>query len=188
MAAGLGETLHSWHDYFLLIGTASATLVGLIFIAASIGSSIFSERHRPGMQAFITPTVVHFSAVLVIALIVLVPTHSGPTLGAMLGLVGLVGLAYAAAISLRIARRLVGASIEMVDRIWYALIPVLGHLLVLAAAILIAVRPDAVSFDLLAAALAILLLAGIRNAWDMTLWIVERSPTVAPPDGDARRR
>jgi hypothetical protein len=37
----------------------------------------------------------------------------------------------------------------------------------------------------LAAALITLLLAGIRNAWDMTIWIVIRTPvTNRPNDGD----
>ena len=38
--------------------------------------------------------------------------------------------------------------------------------------------------DLLAAALITLLLAGIRNAWDMTIWIVIRTPV---SEGAARR-
>src|SRR5262249_26047214 len=42
MHSELGELLHSWHDFYLLVGTASATLVGLMFVAASIGAQVFS--------------------------------------------------------------------------------------------------------------------------------------------------
>ena len=38
--------------------------------------------------------------------------------------------------------------------------------------------------DLLAAAQITLLLAGIRNAWDMMLWIVIRAPTPNAGDRD----
>jgi hypothetical protein len=45
-------------------------------------------------------------------------------------------------------------------------------------------KESAAGLDLLAAALITLLLAGIRNAWDMTIWIVIRTPVVE----DGRRR
>ena len=46
MQAPVSELFHSWHDFYLLVGTASATLVGLMFVAATLGASVFSERHR----------------------------------------------------------------------------------------------------------------------------------------------
>jgi hypothetical protein len=49
-------------------------------------------------------------------------------------------------------------------------------------------RCSAWSLELLAAALITLLLAGIRNAWDMTIWIVIRTPVPdarqSPPSQD----
>jgi hypothetical protein len=65
--------------------------------------------------------------------------------------------------------------VDVVDRMFYALIPVLGYLLVLLCAVLL-VMQSALSLDVLAAGLITLLLAGIRNAWDMTMWIVIRTP------------
>jgi hypothetical protein len=29
--------LKDWHEFYLLVGTAAATLIGLLFVAASIG-------------------------------------------------------------------------------------------------------------------------------------------------------
>jgi hypothetical protein len=45
-------------------------------------------------------------------------------------------------------------------------------------------RQSPAGLDLLAAAQITLLLAGIRNAWDMMLWIVIRAPT--PNVGDRK--
>jgi len=56
-----------------------------------------------------------------------------------------------------------------------ALIPVVGYLLVLGSALLLLER-SRWSLEGLAAALVTLLLAALRNAWDMTLWIVIRVP------------
>ena len=166
MQSSLAELLDAWHDFDLLIGTAAATLVGLMFVAASIGASVFTEKNRAAMKAFISPTVVHFTAVLVVAIVSLIPSHDWPAFAGLLALVGIPGAVYSA----NLWRQLfIGRSfnIDIVDRLFYALIPVLGYLLLL-----------------LAAAQITLLLAGIRNAWDMMLWIVIRAPTPSAGDRD----
>ena len=91
MGPSLAELLHDWHDFYVLVGTASATLVGLMFIAISIGTSIFNEDRRVGMTAFITPTVVHFAATLFTCFLVTIPTQSWHTLGGLLAAGGLAG-------------------------------------------------------------------------------------------------
>jgi hypothetical protein len=37
-------TLLAWHDFFLLVGAAAATLLGLVFVAASIAATIPNEK------------------------------------------------------------------------------------------------------------------------------------------------
>src|SRR5260221_713718 len=94
MGPSLAELLHDWHDFYVLVGTASATLVGLMFVAVSIGTSIFNEDHRAAMTAFITPTVMHFAAVLFVCLLGTIPTHTWYTLGGLLGAGALAGSIY----------------------------------------------------------------------------------------------
>jgi hypothetical protein len=52
--------------------------------------------------------------------------------------------------------------------------------LALIAAVLLCMRA-AVSADLIAAAVLTLLFAAIRNAWDMMVWIVIKTPTGGAP-------
>jgi len=133
MGPSLAELLHDWHDFYLLVGTASATLVGLMFVAASIGSSIFDEDHRAGLTAFITPTVVHFAAVLFTCLLINIPTQSWRTLGGLIGAGGLAGAIYCGrlVVSMVIRHRF---NVDLIDRLFYALLPLLGYLLALTAA------------------------------------------------------
>jgi hypothetical protein len=175
MDASLADLIEDWHDFDLLVGTAAATLVGLMFVAASIGASIYTEKNRAGMQAFISPTVVHFTSVLVLALLALVPTHEWLTLAGLLALVGVAGGVYSANLwmQLFVRRRF---DVDIVDRLFYAALPSLGYLLLLLAAFFL-LRQSEAGLDLLAAAQITLLLAGIRNAWDMMMWIVIRVPT-----------
>ncbi|MGP0094692.1 MAG: hypothetical protein ACLPKB_32785 [Xanthobacteraceae bacterium] len=179
MPGPLAGLLHDWHDFYVLAGTAAATLVGLTFVAASIGSSIFKEEHRAPMKAFITPTVVHFTSVLFTSLVVTIPSHSWRSLGGLLGAGGLAGSIYCGRILVQIIIRH-SFNVDLIDRMFYALIPTLGHVLVLVSAVLLLVQ-SAASANLIAAALLTLLLAGIRNAWDMTVWIVLRTPSGTGP-------
>jgi hypothetical protein len=71
--------------------------------------------------------------------------------------------------------------------LFYALIPVAGYLLVAGAAFLLLERSQW-SLEVLAAALVTLLYAGIRNAWDMTMWIVIRVPVAEAPKENASAR
>ncbi len=178
----LSDLISAWHDFYVLVGTASATLVGLMFVTATIGSQVFTDRNRAGMRAFLSPTVVHFSAVLFICILAAIPSHSWRTLAALLAASGLAGIAYSARVwvQLFVKRRF---DVDVIDRVFYALFPVLGYLLILVCVFLL-FKESAAGLDLLAAALITLLLAGIRNAWDMTIWIVIRTPVVE----DGRRR
>jgi hypothetical protein len=174
MHSPLSDLVHAWHDFYLLLGTASATLVGLMFVTASIGALFFTEKNREALRTFISPTVVHFSAILFICILAAIPSQTWRTLGGLLLAGGAAGIVHSARVwvQLFVRRRF---DVDVVDRMFYALIPLLGYLLVLLSAFLLLVQ-SASSLDVLAAALITLLFAGIRNAWDMTIWIVIRTP------------
>jgi hypothetical protein len=182
MDTSLADLVEDWHDFDVLVGTAAATLVGLMFVAASIGASVFTEKDRSALKAFISPTVVHFTTVLVIAVVALVPTHEWHTLASLLALVGVAGAVYSVNvwIELFIHRRF---NVDIVDRLFYAAIPLVGHLLLLLAALFLWRQSEA-GLDLLAAGQITLLLAAIRNAWDMMIWIMIRAPTGEPGSRD----
>ena len=169
----LSEILMQWHNFYALIGGASATLVALIFVAASIGAEVFTRKAQVGIRSFLSPTVVHFTAILVICLLASMPTATWVLLGALLGCVGAVGLAYSGWVWRRMMKHGIVASIDTVDRLWYALLPIPAYLLVIGAGVGLWERCGQ-SLDILAAALIVLLLIGIRNAWDMTVWIIDR--------------
>jgi hypothetical protein len=175
----LADLLHAWRDFYALVGAASATLVGLLFVAASIGSSTFREEHRTPLNSFLTPTVVHFAAVLFTCILGCMPSQSWRSFGGLLGAGWLLGLIYCASIVFRliIRRRF---KVDLSDRIFYAALPALGYLMMLVAAALLFLQWPA-GVEVIAASLLILLFAGIRNAWDMTLWTATKSPSGGGP-------
>jgi hypothetical protein len=174
MQSPLPELIHSWYDFYLLVGTASATLVGLMFVSASIGAHVFKEENRAAVQAFISPTVMHFSAALFACILAVMPAQTWLTLAGLLAVSGLAGIAYSARVLVQLFIRRV-FTVDVADRIFYALIPAAGHVLVVLSSGLL-FQQSAWGLSMLAAALVTLLFAGIRNAWDMTIWIVIRTP------------
>jgi hypothetical protein len=167
------EALRLWHDFYTLIGTAAATLVGLMFVAASIGAGVFTSAHRVGIRSFLSPTVVHFSLVLVLCLIASAPIASAPTLGVVVSSAGLVGLGYSGWIWRSMRKHGFSTEIDLTDRLLYALLPMAGYLLVVIGGFSIGYHAIG-GLSILAFACVTLLLVGIRNAWDMTVWIIDR--------------
>jgi len=72
--------------------------------------------------------------------------------------------------------------VDLSDRLFYALLPFSGYMLALISAVLLLMQ-SSVSANLIAAAVLTLLLAAMRNAWDMMVWIVIKTPSggVPPP-------
>jgi hypothetical protein len=168
--------LEAWHDFFMMIGTASATLIGAMFVVVSIGMGFLNRKRSVAIRTFLTPTVTHLSTVLLICALTMVPVLGEAWLAAIAGVAGLAGIAYSGRV-IRGFRQHEGT--DRSDWFWYAIFPPFGYALLFAAAIsALALRMAIVSVELLAAALGLLLIAGIRNAWDMILFFVmlDRSP------------
>ena len=177
MEPNLASVVRDWHDFYGLVGTASATLVGLMFIAASVGASIFNASQQEPMKAYLTPTVAHFSSLLFVCILILIPTQTWLSLSMAVGGLGIAGIAYSIRQWIRVFLTL-RSRIDWADRMFYVFIPGLGYALVLVSAVALFEHRRS-SAELMAAALIVLLLAGIRNAWDMTVWIITRSQTRA---------
>jgi hypothetical protein len=167
------DAVKPWHDLYTLVGTASATLIGLLFVAASVGAGVYTKDRLPALRAFLSPSVVHFTSVLAACLVAMVPTRSWLLAGVLVGAVGVFGLTYSGLVWRSIWRHGMHRSIDLEDRFYYAALPALGHAATLGAALDLLLQAPA-GCGVLALAMGLLLLAGIRNAWDITVWTVTR--------------
>jgi hypothetical protein len=93
-AMPLADAMAHWHEYYMLLGTASATLVGLLFVAATVSSGVFTSNRRAPLRLFLSATVVHFSGILAVCLIVLAPVQTWMQFGLLVLGCGLFGLIY----------------------------------------------------------------------------------------------
>ena len=106
--------------------------------------------------------------------------HTWPWLGAagqatrtiLLGTGGLAGVIYGIIVYLRITT----LKIDLIDRCWYGIFPVLMYGLLGVSAALMFVKDISAGLELIAAALVTLLIIGMRNAWDMATFMILGGP------------
>jgi hypothetical protein len=169
----LAEALGPWREFYALLGAASATMVGLLFVAATVGAGVFTTARRVASRVFLSATVVHFSTILAACLIVVAPVRSWTLFGALILCIGIFGLVYSAMVCRDTVRDGLSKSIDLEDSTWYMALPVVGYLSETGSGVALAWQAD-LGCTALALSMGMLLVIGIHNAWDITVWSITR--------------
>src|SRR6266487_5091580 len=99
--------LSTWQNFYVIIGSAAATLTGLLFVVATLFARVRVRVSSPS-EAFATfnmPNVVHFCAALLVAAILSAPWQALWPAGLLLGLSGLGGMLYVLIVLRRVRRQ-----------------------------------------------------------------------------------
>jgi hypothetical protein len=161
----------TWQNFYLLVGTAAATLAGLMFLAITFGSELVTPDTSASVRSFLDPTFNHFVHVLLMACLMVVPTMGPTLLGVLLLLVAI----YRVAALFRIYRHMreahrIHQDIELSDWLSGIVIPLMTYLLLGAASVGFVLRFEA-AFDALAIVTLALLLNGVFGAWELMVWL-----------------
>ena len=167
----MSAALADWHDFYALLGTAAATLIGAMFVVVSIGERYLTPERIAATRVFVTATVTHLSAALAVSLLTMAPGLGDAALGSLVGLGALAGLGYAGHI---LVVRIWRHEVDLADRFWYAALPFLGYAVLAAAGVALGLAQRRLGAYLLAGAAALLVLAAIRNSWDMIVFFATR--------------
>jgi len=135
--------LEGWHEFYLLIGTAGLTLTGLLFVVVSLGPRVVASHEATGVRAFISPNAVYFTTTLVVsAILALTKVH----------------------------RQWRDNKLPVLDWAWFVGLPIAAYVLLLLSGVGFVLNVALAGYAV-AAALILLLVIGIRNAWDLVIWI-----------------
>jgi hypothetical protein len=159
------QSLAEWRDFYVMVGTASGAIVGANFVVVTLTAG--QEKRVIGVRGFISPTAVHLGSVLVGSAVLAIPGITALALAILLGLGGVAGTIYSMVVLTRIWKM----PLALEDRCCYALAPFAAYLIMLAAAVMIVARIDSPLY-MLAGSLLLLLVIGMRNAWDMASFMV----------------
>ena len=173
--------LATWQNFYIIVGTAAATLTGLMFVVITLMAQL--RVHPPSwshMRVFNTSNVVHFGAALLIAALLSAPWPALWTAALLLGLAGLGGVSFVLIVLWEVRHRLVGYQLVRSDWLWYTLLPLISYTALVVAAILLPIYPERVLFSIVAVTM-LLLFMGIHNAWDVVTYLaIERSQPQDP--------
>ena len=161
--------LSAWETYYVIIGSSGAALTGLQFVVIALVAESPRRATTREIEAFGTPTTIHFCAVLLMSAILSAPWQGLSLVAFVLGVCGLTGVVYGL-IVIRRARHQTTYRPVMEDWIWHAVLPLLSYALLLVAAIVLPKYPRRALF-LIAATVLSLLFIGIHNAWDTVTYI-----------------
>jgi hypothetical protein len=70
------EFVASWHEFFLMAGTAAVTLAGLLFVAISIHVDTLIDESREHLLSFARLILFSYVGVMLLSLMMLVPAFS----------------------------------------------------------------------------------------------------------------
>lgn len=170
-------SLTTWENFYVIVGSSAGALTGLMFVVITLISGAPRRNAGGDVAAYGSPNVVHFCIVLFVSAAISAPWQSLPLLGVVLGLTGLGGSAYAALVVRRMVRRSRlqdGYKPVLEDWLWFGTFPLLSYLALIVAAIMLpgsAAPALAPAMFIVGAAMIVLLLIGIRNAWDTVTFI-----------------
>jgi hypothetical protein len=168
--------LNNWQNFYMIMGTAAATLTGLMFVATTLiaGLDTHESIANAGISTFNTPTVVQFCAVLLLAGILSAPWDAFSSVRLLLGLFG-VGMIFYQFIIMRRMWRMPHYQSTLEDWLWYMVLPLLAYVLLIVAAAVLSKNPPPALY-IVGLAMILLLIVGIRNSWDnVTFLAVRRS-------------
>ena len=174
----------AWENFYVIVGSSGAALTGIMFVVIALISERGAARSLNEIDAFGTPTVVHFSSVLLLSAILSAPwpSYTGPRV--LLSLIGVAGVIYILVVLGR-ARRQKGYKPVLEDWIWHTVLPLIAYGSVAWGGIRFEASTPAAMFAI-GGASVLLLFIGLHNAWDTVTYIVVVRPgsqqESAPPN------
>lgn len=158
-----------WDSFYLIVGGAAGALIGLQFVVMTL----IADRPIKGVTevspAFSTPTIVHFSACLLLAALMRVPWANVAVAARAWGCIGFLGLVYMVIVTKRMLNQR-SYKPDLEDWVFFCLTPILGYIL-LALSTFWAVDDENNTLLAVAAASLCLLFIGIRNSWDSVVFV-----------------
>jgi len=170
--------LSGLHDFYLLAGTASATLVGLLFVGLSLHLRIVVTTSE--VRSLARVTLANFGAVLFVAIFMVIPEDRSVA-GLQITGAGLVSLGVAAPSLIAAARRrdwsFQMSPMQRVRVVMRFGVSAMSYLAIIVAGILLLSSHDS-AFSWLLIATVVLLVVSLRNTWDLLVTVAD----VTQPD------
>jgi hypothetical protein len=166
--------LGGWDSFYMIVGGAAGALIGLQFVVMTLLAEKPSAAVSEAVPAFATPTIVHFSATLLVSALLRAPWPSVTAAAFACGAVGLCGVIYTLLLAWRIKRQSAYQP-DAEDWSFHILLPLLAYALMMLAPLPSLAQERETLFGI-GAGVLLLLFTGIHNAWDAVSYQVVVKP------------
>jgi hypothetical protein len=161
-----------WENFYVIVGSSAGALIGLQFVVLTLisGRPMMKDQAQQAGDAFATPSVVQFGAVLLLSAILNAPWNGIEIVSALWGFVGLSGVVYTLIVSRRQrVQKFYRPVFE--DWLFHAILPV-GAYAMLAVSAWVVRSNERLGMFLVGGSALLLLFIGIHNAWDAVTYHV----------------
>jgi len=159
-----------WDSFYLIIGSAAGALIGLQFVVMTLMAARPERPSAEAAAAFATPTIIHLSTALLLAVVIRVPFKEITSTAVVWGLIGLIGVVYSVIVIRRMRRQGLYEP-EFEDWLFHAVLPLAAYA-TLAVSAVAAFRYGREALFAVGGSVLLLLLIGIHNAWDAVTYNV----------------
>jgi hypothetical protein len=169
-----------WHDLYLVLGPASAGLIGLLFVVVTLTAGGERQKVMRGARVYMTPIVFHLGGLVLLSALALFPQMSALPMGGAAVIVGMLGLTYAG----YVCREMLSKPLQYVSDIWcYGFLVAALYVGMIVAGLVIVAAEPAGAYALAVVQIGLFLLM-VNNAWDLVLYITPRRDDPPPGAGD----
>jgi hypothetical protein len=158
------EFATGWDSFYVIVGAAAGALIGLQFVVVTLIAEKPPKDAANASAAFATPTIVHFSASLLLCALMRVPWPSLVYPAVSWGAMAMGGLIYSGLVAWRM-RTQAAYRPGFEDWAFHLAFPAVSYAL-LAFSALAALGHITIALFAVAASALLLLFIGIHNAWD----------------------
>ncbi len=173
-----------WSEFYIMIGGASAGLIGLLFVVVTLSAANEADDHSDdllrGHSVYATPTFFHLAVVMLTSATALAPGLPAPFYGIVIFVCGLAGLCYSAWVMMQFKSLDPPPGFEGADLWLYGVGPALIYLGFLLVGGAVAFK-SSLAAHFFSLAIMCLLMMAVNNAWDLATWL-------AHPARKVRRR
>jgi hypothetical protein len=168
--------LAGWDNFYVIVGGVAGGLTGLTFVVIALVRDVLEARQvkSTGVRAYVTPTIVHFGCVLGLAAFMCIPHQRIPAVSVGLGLLGFGGLIYCGTITANLRDHTATYAPVREDWVFNVILPFIVYGALLGCAFWIRHHAQDALYGVAALSL-MLLFNGIRNAWDIAVWMTMAS-------------
>lgn len=163
-----------WQDYFLLVGSAAAALIGLLFVVVTLTIGRDLSTIERGQKLYMTPIVFQLGGTLLLSGVALAPPVTQAFLGLACLIVGLIGLLSGVWITKGVSKAAPDSTTSF-DTLWYGIVPTVAYGFLLATSGLLLARLGEWTLNAFAMMLMAQLLISMHNAWDLVTYLAPRS-------------